>query len=235
MKNMKRIMLTAVAMLLLVVMSVGGTLAWMTSQTEPVVNTFTVGSVEIDLDEAALKAFDETKNEYAEDPDQPRVKSNEYQLMPGIKMAKDPTVTVIKGSEDCYVRAFVTVTYRAAADGFIPANFFTAWVKGFDATVWVPYNAGETVTKFQKNIGTEEKPEMIDMISRTYELRYFEEVAQNKEQNTVLTDIFTSIELPGSLTNAQIASMDDLQISVIANAIQADGSATAADAWAKWN
>jgi len=96
MKNAKKVLLLVLCAVLLVGASVMGTLAYLTSQ-DDVVNTFTVGKVEIKLDEAPVDD-DGKKTEGA------RVQSNEYHLQPGLTYDKDPMVTVIKNSEDCYVR-----------------------------------------------------------------------------------------------------------------------------------
>ena len=65
---------------------VGGTLAYFTDTTEEVRNEFTVGNVDISLDEPNW--------EYEGD------KAN---LVPGTQIAKDPTITVEDGSQDAYV------------------------------------------------------------------------------------------------------------------------------------
>ena len=71
-------------------------------------NTFTVGKVEIKLDEAKVTA-DGIPVEGAA-----RVTANSYKLMPGTTYTKDPTVTVLKaGSEESYVR--MKVTFNNAA------------------------------------------------------------------------------------------------------------------------
>lgn len=93
MKNKK--VLLALCAVLLVAATVFGTLAYLTS-TDEVINTFTVGKVEITLDEAPV-------NENGQATTGDRVKANEYKLIPGRNYAKDPTVHVAEGSETCYV------------------------------------------------------------------------------------------------------------------------------------
>ena len=85
----KNILLGALALILVAAVSVGGTLALLTAS-DNVVNTFTVGNVKIDLTE-------------------PNYKGDNQKLIPGTTIAKDPTVTVLADSEDCYVRVKVTV------------------------------------------------------------------------------------------------------------------------------
>ena len=53
-KKLRRILLTVCSAALLVCVTVGATVAYLTS-TETVTNTFTVGKVDITLDEAAIK------------------------------------------------------------------------------------------------------------------------------------------------------------------------------------
>ncbi len=107
MKNSKlrRILLTLACAVLLVSLSVGATLAYLTSKTDPVVNTFSVGKVKIDLDEAPVDLYGKVVTG-------DRVKANEYKLLPGHEYAKDPTVHIDRLSEECYV--FVTVENEIA-------------------------------------------------------------------------------------------------------------------------
>lgn len=75
-------MLMILAVMLIVGISVGGTLAWLTDKTDDVVNTFTVGDVDIDLTETT---------------------GNTYHIVPGANITKDPTVTVKANKEPCWV------------------------------------------------------------------------------------------------------------------------------------
>ena len=232
MKKAKKVVALALCAVLLVVGSVTGTMAYLTSQDE-VVNTFTVGKVEITLDEK-----DTDKDSYDKDnvtiDGVVRDKANAYHVIPGAVFEKDPVVTVLAGSENSYVRAKVTVTYQAAADTIIPATFFTTWVDGFDSTVWIPVNENQTKEEFKKKLNGKE----VEFISRTYELRYKDIVdgydADKQKADERLAAIFTGIEIPGEgLDNAQIATLEGLQIDVVAHAVQADGFTDAADAWSK--
>ena len=102
MKTRTKVALTALCALLLVAASVLGTLAYLTSITGPVENTFTAGNVVITLDEAKT-------NEYGEEiSNADRVYGNELKLVPNHVYVKDPTVHVTADSEPCWV--FVKVT-----------------------------------------------------------------------------------------------------------------------------
>ena len=87
-KSAKKALLLVLCAILLVVASVMGTLAYLTSSDE-VTNTFTVGQVKITLEETitADNGLD----------------GNLYHLIPGSEYTKDPVVTVLANSEDCYV------------------------------------------------------------------------------------------------------------------------------------
>ena len=108
MKNLKRTLITVVAMILVCVISVAATLAYLYDASEKVVNTFSVGNVEITLDEAAVNKYGElldkdgnvwvTGKTLAD-----RVTANEYKLISGATYVKDPTVHVSATSEESYI------------------------------------------------------------------------------------------------------------------------------------
>ena len=102
---MKKKLMTVLALVLVIALSVAGTYAYLTSQAT-VTNTFTVGKVAITLDEAKVDADGKAL------PNVPRVDNNSYKLMPGHEYSKDPIVHVTKDSEACYV--FVKVVDEIA-------------------------------------------------------------------------------------------------------------------------
>lgn len=217
MKNSKlrRVLLVVACAVLLVSLSVGATLAYLTYTTDEVVNTFTVGAVEIDLDEVDVDLYGNVDGTT-------RVKNNEYKLLPGHVYPKDPTVHVKKGSEPAYIRILVTINDLAdlkaacgvaANETFMPENF----VDGWSAEKWACFSMEEKDNKC------------------LLEFRYHSPVDARYETADInLEPLFTHIKVPAAATNAQIAALEDLQIDIVAHAMQADGFATAADAWAKW-
>ena len=96
MKKTKKIVALVLAAVMLVCTTVAATVAYLTSTTGPVNNTFTVGSVTITLDEAKV-------TEYGELDGNTRVTENTYKLIPGHNYVKDPTVHVAEGSEECWL------------------------------------------------------------------------------------------------------------------------------------
>lgn len=201
-----------------------GTLAYLTD-TDSVTNTFTVGKVFINLDEARVN-----ENGVPVDTTERTEEGNNYHLIPGHRYVKDPTVTVLAGSEEAYVRMLVRVEnidqlkaalpiagypqYYGANDVFLLQNL----VGGWDPTVWV-YEGYE-----------------LDGATGVYEFRYHQTVAKDADNNTVLPALFDTIELPGEdFNNDNIALLNvegqEVKVVVIAHAIQADGFVDANAAW----
>lgn len=97
---------TFVVMLALVLAlgcAVGGTIAWLTAQTGEVKNTFTYGNINITLTETT---------------------GENYKIIPGKDIAKDPKVTVKANSETCYlfVKVEKTGTFVATKVTYDIAN-----------------------------------------------------------------------------------------------------------------
>ena len=209
----KKILVACLCVALAVLTIAGTTLAYLTSQ-ETVTNTFTVGNVQIKLDEAQVNA-DGTLV-----PNADRVKANSYKLIPGHTYNKDPMVTVLKGSESSYIKMTVTFTKAAELDAiFAPTGAdLTSIFNGYDSTNWIYKGNTEDTTAN----------------TRTYEFWYKEAVAA-PTADVALDALFDQIKAPDSLTNSDLNNLKDLKITVNAYAIQADGFATAEAAWAAFN
>ena len=81
----KKAWVSLVAVVLVLCCAVGGTLAWLTAQTNEVKNTFTVGDINITLTETGTMNGNKS-----------------FQLIPGTEYSKDPKVSVT-GNVDCYL------------------------------------------------------------------------------------------------------------------------------------
>ena len=212
MKTKSKALLLALCAVLLVAASVLGTMAYLTSQ-DQVTNTFTVGSVSIKLDEAQVNKDGTYVNGHGT-----RVKANEYHLLPGHAYYKDPTVTVLKGSEESYIRMLVTINEQNDLDAiFAPTGADLTSIFGNVSSDWT------LVKETENNDDT-----------RTYEFRYKETVAA-PNADVILDDLFETITVPGTITAEQLATIQGLRITIVANAIQADGFANADAAWAAFN
>lgn len=77
-----RAFIALLALVLVIGCVAGGTVAWLVAKTDPVVNTFTYGNIDIALAETTGK---------------------DYKIIPGTDIKKDPKVTVTAGSEACWL------------------------------------------------------------------------------------------------------------------------------------
>ena len=217
MKKHNKVLLVVLCAALLVVGSVAGTLAWLTSQ-ETVVNTFTIGKVTIDLDEAKVDT-----NGNVVTPEE-RVKANTYHLLPGHEYHKDPTVTVLAGSDETYVRMLVTVEdlddLKLALPDYVAADgvfLLQDVVSGWESSEWA----------------------FAGIEGNVYEFRYVGETYKGSKYGTVkkaeadieLPALFDTIILPGEIDSNDLDSLAQLKITVVAQAIQAAGFENEAKAW----
>ena len=209
---MKKTLTVIIALVLVVVMSVAGTVAYLTS-TDTVTNTFSVGNVQIKLDEAKANP----DGSLVANAD--RVKANSYKLLPGHTYNKDPMVTVLNGSESSYIKMTVTFSKANELDAIFDPDgaTLTTIFNGYDSSNWT--YKGNT-----KNAADN---------TRTYEFWYKEAVAA-PTADVALDALFDSITVPGSITNEQLKTIEGMTITVNAYAIQADGFTDAADAWSKY-
>lgn len=209
MKTAKKAMLMTLCAIILVVATVFGTMAYLTS-TDKVVNTFTVGNVAIKLDEAEANTDGSLVEGAA------RVKANSYKLLPGHTYNKDPMVTVLNGSEASYIKMTVTFSKADKLDAiFAPTGAdLTSIFKGYDAANWTAKGNTKDATAN----------------TRTYEFWYKEAVGA-PTADVALDALFDSITVPDSITKEQLATIEGMTITVNAYAIQADGFATADAAW----
>lgn len=100
----KKTLISIIAVALVICVSIGGVLAYLTATTDQVVNTFTVGNINLDLTETT---------------------GNSYKMVPGQTITKDPKVTVKAKSEASYV--FVKVTKSANFDNYMEYTMADGW------------------------------------------------------------------------------------------------------------
>ncbi len=172
---MKKKVISIVAVVLVLCCAIGGTLAWLADKTDSVVNTFTVGDINIDLDES---------------------KNLDLKMVPGKTITKDPFVKVEANSEACWL--FVKVEKSTNFDDFMTYTIADGWtaLPGVDgvyyrqvaattAAVTFPVLAGNTVTV--KNDVT--KTMLNDLTAATYPTLTFTAYAV---QSDGITDVATA-------------------------------------------
>ena len=111
------------ALVLLAVCAVSGTLAWLTAKSDTVVNTFTTSDIKVELKETTGK---------------------EYKMIPGYTIGKDPKATVLAGSEECYL--FVKLDKSTNFDDYLEYAIADGWTKldGIADTVYYRVVDGTT-------------------------------------------------------------------------------------------
>lgn len=111
------------ALVLLAVCAVSGTLAWLTAKSDTVVNTFTTSDIKVKLEETT---------------------GTEYKMIPGYTIGKDPKATVLAGSEDCYL--FVKLEKSTKFDTYLEYAIADGWTKldGIADTVYYRVVDGTT-------------------------------------------------------------------------------------------
>lgn len=92
MTTTKKLAIAVVALSLALVCAVGGTLAFLVAKSGTVTNTFTYGEI-------AIKLWEENKTNESG--------MNFTDVVPGDVLEKDPVVTVVEGSEACYVYVLI--------------------------------------------------------------------------------------------------------------------------------
>lgn len=228
MKTKHKALLLCLCAVMLVAASVMGTIAYLTSA-DTVVNTFAVGDVIIELDEADVNE----DGTYVTDHDN-RVQENEYHLLPGHTYFKDPTVTVKAKSEDSFVRMMVKVEDLSQLEAALSNSGDSAKYYSKDGLFLLQMLCldkdgnntwNETEWPFETYHTTGD-------YAGCYEFRH-NGIVPKADTDTVLGDLFTDITLPAEVDNDHLEYLEGLKITVNAHAIQADGFEGDADkAWA---
>ena len=125
MKKKSLALLLAIA--IVVVGVVAGTVAWLTDKTPSVTNTFTTSDINIELKET----------------------KNNFQMIPGWNIEKDPKVTVKADSEACYL--FVKLEKSTNFDTFMTYEMAEGWqaLTGHAGVFYREVAAAETDTAFE--------------------------------------------------------------------------------------
>lgn len=112
--RLSRVLLVVMSLVFVFSAAVCGTMAWLVDESESVVNTFTYGDINIDLEET------DTNKDGDNDPN-----TNNYPMVPGQTITKDPKVTVEADSEDAWL--FVKLVKSANFDTFMTYEMADGW------------------------------------------------------------------------------------------------------------
>lgn len=213
-------------MALVACLSVAATIAYFTDS-DSVTNTFTVGNVEITMDELDTdKDTITTDNvEYTvKDANGNEVKTirdtaNKYHLVPGMTYEKDPTIHVAEDSEDCWL--FVKVENGIAAieaqaeykdkNDAIAQGTIAEQMAAFG---WKAVAGTENIYAYEKTVG------------KAVDVPVFKAFKIDGEKTVNVEDGKTKPE-----GKEDIADYANQTVNVTAYAIQAAGFENSADAW----
>lgn len=238
MKKGGKVLLTVFSAAALVVASVIGSIAYFTDS-ESVVNTFTVGQVKMSMDEADVDLYG--NQEYVDpnaDPkvEKPRVQENDYLLVPGHTYKKDPIVHVDSESENCYV--FIAIDNQIediewdytnelqdnSIAGQMKKNGWNELIDGTAPVVLKDGSAELLVYTYRNIIQKSANP------NKDTDLKVFESF--RIDGDTVINrEDENSTEETDAAGNHYIEAYDGKTVVVKAYAVQADGFETALDAW----
>ena len=185
-----RAFVALLALVLVIGCVAGGTVAWLVAKTDPVVNTFTYGDINIELAET-------------------KPVNQQAKIIPGVDIEKDPKVTVKANSEACWL--FVKVEKTGTfVDGKVTYAIADDWTKltGVDSVDNVYYREVGAVTA---------------------DTSYYVLKGSTEYPNGVVT-------VSENLTKDEIKNITSKPtLTFTAYAVQKEGSADAAAAWAKAN
>ena len=208
MKKTKKILALALAAVMLVCTTVAATVAYLQDD-DAVINTFTVGNVDILLDEFDYDN-DTTETDITPGSSPARDKANIYKLYPGKDYVKDPTVTV-KGTEDAWL--FVKVV--------------NGLVKG---STNIEAESGTIMNDGQTEYATIEEQLAANgwtLVDGETDVYAYEEVVSPDDEIVV----FENFMIDSAVENTELAGYEGETIVVTAYAVQEEGFDTAQDAW----
>lgn len=153
---MKKKLTTVLAIVLVVALSVAGTYAYLTAQTDTVTNTFTAAGLASNFSLDESKANQQPDGSYTLDV-ATRVQENQYSVVPKVNLAKDPTVHVtLEKNVGAYVFLAVDNNLGDGLTATIDSTQWTALNKTYTAN-------GVEWTIYYKQLAGSENPAQVDI------------------------------------------------------------------------
>lgn len=209
----KRFVAILLCVTLVALAAIGATFAYLTD-TKTVDNTFTMGNVAIKLDETDIK-----------NPTGARVTSNEYNVYPGAVVKKDPIVHNT-GKNAAYIRATINVeNWMNNCAAYYPEFGIAYPSAGYEQSLLLLVDA---LGNGWSIVGVETgKPFELGNFSAKFILKYDGTLASGADT----TAMFNNVKVPAGIKNGN----DFGAITVVAQAIQADGFDTWEAAFAAYD
>ncbi len=201
----KRKLITAVALVVLVGVSVFSTLAYFTDKADKT-NPFVVGNIDLELNEPTWDKYTDTKS-----PDY----NPEYNvLVPNKQIAKDPIVTLKAKSEASYL--FVKLE-----NGLVDANQQSLVSFDIDTKSWLPLSEDPTIYVYSADGLT---PAVISKADADQNFTFFTQIIVNSDAQTGLAGLgasAASIHVTAFAHQATIEGQTDAYSSVVVPAVLA--------------
>ena len=209
----KRFVAILLCVTLVALAAIGATFAYLTD-TKTVNNTFTMGNVAIKLDETNVN-----------DPTGDRVTSNTYNVYPGAVVKKDPIVHNT-GKNAAYIRATINVeNWMNNCAAYYPEFGIAYPSAGYEQSLLLLVDA---LGNGWSIVGVETgKPFELGNFSAKFILKYDGTLASGADT----TAMFNNVKVPAGIKNGN----DFGAITVVAQAIQADGFDTWEAAFAAYD
>lgn len=153
---MKKKLTTVLAIVLVVALSVAGTYAYLTAQTDTVTNTFTAAGLASNFSLDESQANQRPDGSYTLNLNE-RVQANAYSVVPKVNLAKDPTVHVtLEKNVGAYVFLAVDDNLGDGLTATIDDTQWTALNKTYTAN-------GAEWTIYYKQLAGSENPAQVDI------------------------------------------------------------------------
>ncbi|MFI3327316.1 MAG: SipW-dependent-type signal peptide-containing protein [Clostridia bacterium] len=208
---MKKYLKPMIALVLVASLAIGGTIAYLTDETDEVTNTFTTGTDVIDLTLAETT-------------------SDSFSINPAGSEAKDPTATLVTGSVDSYIYIDV-IEYLPSglldADGDTAtfADYVTyAVTSDWELIATVTDSSTGAITKTYVYTAGTNTPTVVSATESDKAIAILTDSITETE-----TNLLGSVSYPATITNAMLTSLDnldeeddDITLSFVAYAVQAE-------------
>lgn len=169
----KKATIAVTALLLVLCFAIGGTLAWLKAETKPVVNTFTYGDINIDLSETT---------------------GDEYKMIPGNYITKDPKVTVDANSEACwlFVKVEKSANYADYLDNYTIADGWNE-LDGVAGVYYRDVDADTAKAGTYYQVLAEDKVTVLDEVTKSM----MEDIKNGTKTQPTLTFTAYAVQLDG--------------------------------------
>ena len=205
----KKTVALLLALVLVVGVVAGGTIAWLVDKTGTVTNTFTVGDVNVELTETGI----DNKGEKS------------FQLIPGTSYAKDPKVTIKANSVDCYL--FVRFDEVNSPKDYLDYTS-TLTAPGWTQLTGVKDTQGKEVNVWYREVSSNTRDQSWDLLSQLDDKGNTVKVKTTVVKHGTDTTDTDNVAMPAAENQPQLVykaaavQKDNLTVSAAWNQVAAD-------------